>query len=606
MGTGPADALTDPRSFRIFPVGRSEEVLIQARGSRCRRRSKGRVDLAVVATKRRSLGPALKDAQENARVVVVPRPEAGDLPLPPDGALVLGTGSGIWTPNLRVGIAAPLAPRLRRTAHCRSCLIVTEGPSVATELVRAASARSLPLLAAVCTGKLPRETWIDLVLSLSKLNTQPLVLLALHRPIAYGSLHRIVKACSRVAILLLGAAGSHGALPGPTELELPDNRAIALALGLPVVETPEELVEYAWLLSYGVRRRSGRVLTTTDAGPDEAAVIEEAVAQAGLSTVSGRERSADLVLIGPLTQKPSARANAPTLRFSPTTYPKDGVVGRATLKAAAALLMEDLALARERATTGRPRAKKQRALQLLDGSPAELHELQVKELLACYSLPSPQEVLVTSPSRAGLVTARLGPPVVVKAVAPGLYGEQRRRTTLEDVESVSGCREAFHRVLRACSRLSPPPALEGILVSSTQDLTTTLECALLWPPPADQVDQADRVSPPLMTMRVWSGTQSSSVLVRALPLSPKAAQQVAERLARLGLANRRGALTSAQVRALARFLHRLSWVGPDLADRMRWLWIETVSPPIGRSPPLVVDACAEQTESYRAPDYMTW
>jgi hypothetical protein len=331
-------------------------------------------------------------------------------------------------------------------------------------------------------------------------------------------------------------------------------------------------------------------------------MVEKAVTRAGLDTASGRGRSADLVLIGPLTAKPPERTDAQILRFSPAAHPAEGIADRATLMAVAALL-EDRPLASERATSRRPRAKRQRALRLLDGSPEELHELRVKELLACFSLPSPPEVLVTSPSRAGLVASRLGPPVAVKAVAPGLCGDRRRRTAIENVETVSASREAYHRVLRACSTLSPHPALEGVLVSATQDLTAALECALLWPPPTKPADHAP---PPLMTLRVRAGMQCSGKLVRSLPLTLKAAQDVAERLALLGLVNRRGALTAAQVRALARFLHRLSWLGPDLAGRMRWLWIETVSPPSGRTPPTVIDACARQTESYRAPDYMTW
>ena len=179
----------------------------------------------------------------------------------------------------------------------------------------------------------------------------------------------------------------------------------------------------------------------------------------------------------------------------------------------------------------------------------------------------------------------------VKAVGPGLHQRLSRGAVALDVDNESAARQAFREVANACGVLEPAPMMEGLLVSAMAALPATLDCTEAWPPGC----------PPLLmaSVRVAHLQHLHGLpLVLACPASEDSCETTATELLLRGQLDH----GPARVGHLARFLSRLSWLGADLDGRMRWLRLDTVSPPTARTPPLVIDGCGDQIESFRAPE----
>jgi ATP-grasp domain len=595
MGSGALDALLHPRTFRVFASSKSVARRYPVTHSQgCRPAGRGAVDLGFVAAGKADQLPALlKRATATSRTVVLLGPKEAR----PTGALsrhVLGPCGGLWTPRVAAGIAPPA----RRPGPGRpACLALTQGTAVGERLLAAASQRRLPLLGVISAGGRAPALLLQLALEAAALRPQPMLLLALHRPLHLRIVDQIARAFERAAIMLTSSAGPTLPRPSSSPLPYPEARSICRALGLPAVRTPDELVALARLVvTHGVVREAGTALTVA-ASEEEAALMADALLAGGLE-VARQGQPHDCVLFGPRAQRSSTGAKTPRPRFCLGDAGDEARRLDLSATSALAALLDWRGSSEPEADRARPRGlKADMAQHLLDGWPAAIHELQVKRVLECYGVAAPPEALAGSASRAGEISREIGLPVAVKAVGPNLCGRTEKRAIRLEVSSVSACRQAFRDVLQACHDTRPTPYLDGVLVSAMVPLPSILACTMLWP------SESPEGPPPLLTLGVRPGRSDELPLLLPVPLSRSLAHKTAEALVDLGLGRGRRGLTIVQVRRLADFLRRISWLGPDLRGRLRWLTLDTVSPPAGNKPPLVIDARAEQTENLRAPDY---
>jgi hypothetical protein len=457
---------------------------------------------------------------------------------------------------------------------------VAQTPAIGESAARAAAARGLRLVAVLSPGD--RATWIDWVTMTPTLSSKVRPLVALTRTVPLADLVRLVAACpDALAMCPRGLVALDGAVDG---LEI-DLHAAAQALGLVVVSTLEELAEAAALLDRGFARGTGRVFAAAT-GEDSVRIVADALERHQLTPARPADAAPPVTIVDlrrarTLARRPSADWDALLLDDQLVAHDGEPIAaGAGTLAALAAILAWP-----ERRPPRRPSLHAARARQLLDRWPATLGEVQVKQLLACYGALPPAERLVTSASAAARAAASIGFPVTVKAVGPTLRGRRRLGAIALPVPNASACRQAFRDVLLGCQRAPTPQPLDGVLISALVAIPFALDATLVWLAPP---------TPPLLILRRRESGGAESCRCVACPTSAAHAERAAERL--LDPWSPR-----VEVRGLADLVVRLSWIGPDLAGRMVWLHADTISPPDGRRPPLIIDARAVQTESRRAP-----
>jgi hypothetical protein len=428
----------------------------------------------------------------------------------------------------------------------------------------------VPLCGAVATGEKRQSDWLDLIEAAANLTPAPLVLAATQQAMTLAQLHALSR-IPRVILLVTGAA----------DLALAPGRGPALplvptarALGLCAAALPEEALESAHLLRLGVRPgRPSVKIAATDAGGK--VMLLSALRQAGLgagwtgdAAAPDGEPRRELSYIGSAGLRKMDEVNAVSLQALAgigQVRPRDAATGAPT------------------------RADLSQAHRLLDRWPVALDEYQVKRLVSLFGITTPLEELVTSASAAAAAADRIGLPVAVKAVGPALRDRRRAEAAVLGLESFAAVRQAFRDVLQACSRMTPSPALSGVLVCAMARLPSQFEAAIL----------CEGESAPLMLMRVTGSTRGE--IVRACPFDRRQAELAAAALAEDGLITTRGRLSAAQIRRTADLLRRLSWLALRTRERLRWLRLDAITPPEGRRPPLVLDGHGEQTESYRDP-----
>ena len=578
------DSLLRPRTVKV--VGR-RRLADPIRVGKKLLRGAGPAELVLIASSSNISASVARAAAHAGAVVVLPATGGSVEGLHGHPAAVLGPGAGVWSPTVRAGISAPPF----RVQERRPTLVVTQSRAAAQHLMGAASGRKLRLSGAICTGAGGGPTsWIAVVEAASTLDPAPVILLQLQRRVTVAALAR-VAALEADVVLMLGRPLPLAGLDGP--LPRPDQADAARALGLVVVRTAQEAVEASFLLGRGVRRR-GAVVKAVAAGEDEATQLQDALWRGGVDAdlappariPGGRAaaRRVDCLLLG---GAPATEHAAVCLTLESGFTPAPGQAVEATLGAVAAL--QGSAGWRPGRSPRRPRVRVAEARRLLDGWPGALHELQVKELLRCYDLLSPSEELVSSSSGASRAARRIGFPVAVKALGPQLQQRQPREMVALDVRNESAVRQAFREVINACGALAPSPLLEGVLVSAMVPLPAALDCALCWTPQ----------SPALLLARGRVAHLSTPPHVLFCPAAVEDCEGLsAELLHGIHLPD-----VGAHARHLARFLSRISWLGADLQGRMRWLRLDTISPPTARRAPLVIDGYCEQTESFRAPEF---
>ena len=572
-------ALLRPQTVRIAGR-RGAGMVIRVEGGMLRK--SGAAELVLIAG-HRGLKRALNKAAAGARaVVVLPRQDHQEV-IPPASreVPVLGPGSGIWSPVVQAGVAAPGHTAQQR----RGCLLVTRSRALAAQLVGVAAARGLCIEGVVCTGCDRPVSWVDVAVAAAELDPSPVVIAAPGPPATIDDLGRLAGV--QAEMVLLAGPGS-----------ATSQRSMARALGLTVTRSACEAAEVAFLLGCGVRR-GGATVQLVAADEDQAEVLRQAAAGAGVElegcTVLAGKRGRpghrgagrlDCLLYGPGVDLVRRQA-AVELQWDGGFLPGPAQAVDSTLAALATL--QAPALPAPGTALRRPRVSVARARRLLDGWGSLLDELQVKELLDCYGLKGPAESLASSSSGASRMAREIGFPVAVKPVGPQLRDRRSRGAVALGVGNESGVRQAFREVVNACAAMVPPPLLEGVLVSAMAEVPWFLDCSLIWP------DHG----PPLLSVEPRAGHLRLAPVMLACPAPEGHCQQAAARLLQRSQVSPNKSLL---VR-LSRFLWRLTWLGLDLVGRMRWLRLDTVSPPTSRTSPLVLDGYGEQTEGMRAPAY---
>jgi len=567
-------ALLAPRTVSVLPRRGSRHVLV---GPRCRSRSSGEVDVAVLTGRAR--------IPDRAGAVLALFEAVGDRPQRRGDQLVLGPGAGLWTANLRAGIVGA------GKADRGGWLLLCQGCGVAEQVLRAAATRGFPIRAALTTGT-GRTSVLRLAQIAAELRPAVGLLLALHRPCGFPEWLALARQQPRAVLLLADSAEPLAQLLGPPRGPLPSASHLCRSLGFPVTRSPEELVAAGALLDAGVRRETGLVLGLAPR-IDEGALLADALGRSGLRSDGGAAVAAVVRARGAAPKKLLSGADAAVViaasgeppwilsRHSRSRVRADAEA----LRALAAVLepAEAWNAEQESGSAKQPRsARARRARLLLDGWPAELTEVEVKTLLGVFGLRAPAERLVSSASAAAQAAAAVGAPVAVKPVGAELVQRAAIGAIRLGVEGGAAVRQAFRDVLDVCARIKPSPPLAGVLVSQMVALPFALEVSLLWPAGA----------PPVL----FAGRRREDDEVVGL-MCPVTAAQATWASARL-----LGARCDAAVRdRLAVWLQQLSSLTPDLAGRMRWLRLDTVSPPTKTSPPLILDGAALQTASLRDP-----
>ncbi len=476
-------------------------------------------------------------------------------------ALVLGARGGFWSRTVRAEISPRIAPPGSGRARPRT-LLLTQGTVLAERVLVAAARRGVPIDAAVSSGPRGGTSWCALAGLACALPARPRLLIALHLPPSLAELIGLASLAPDALLLVTGSADPLLGVPAPEGCPVPSTSALARGLGLAVTRTPGELVAAVALLEGGISPRSG-VIRASSESAEEAALLEDALSRCRLQAPPARGKPDALVAIrddGFAVAAPAARP-----RWIPG--------GEELLCALASLLDRPAAGAPGRAASSR------HARALLDAWPAALGEVAVKQLLGCYGVRAAEERLVLSASAAGRAARELGLPVAVKATGPTLRERRGRGALLLPVGSVSAARQAFRDVLHACAELRPPPILDGVLVSRVVPAPAALDLTLLWPEDA----------PPVLI----AARQGATAGALALTCPPSAAQAawLVRRLLGDGITGER---------RLGQLLARLGGVAPDLAGRMRWLRLDTVTAGTAAAP-LLVDGWGLQTSSWRDP-----
>jgi acyl-CoA synthetase (NDP forming) len=97
--------------------------------------------------------------------------------------------------------------------------------------------------------------------------------------------------------------------------------------------------------------------------------------------------------------------------------------------------------------------------------PATLDEVTSKRLLAAYGIPLPQEAQAASVEQAAAAAARIGYPVVLKAVSADLPHKSDAGAVVLNIADEAGLRAAYARIAAALAAHPQKPRLEGVLVA---------------------------------------------------------------------------------------------------------------------------------------------
>ena len=522
-----------------------------------------RADLALIAGSGQALTTAVEQATQRSRVVLCLSTAAEPMLKAHGSAMVLGPGSGLWSPWVRAGIQGDGYQARGETLR----LALVQDTRVGALLLQAAREDLLPLSAVVATARDQPTSWQDLAHAAGGLTPAPPLLVALHRQLRASSLACLAAHPAPVVVLLTGAARGPLAWPDFPGLEPPTAEAMCRGLGLALVRTPAALVAASRLRSMASPPACPRVLIEAE-GAGEEALLRDAWLAAG-PPAGARVTVADR---GAAARPPG---EAPHLVITEASTP-------AALDAFCALCRAaEAAPPRGR----RPRVSTGRARELLDAWPATLDEPRAKALAACYELDAPAEGMAASASAAQRLAQQVGYPVAVKPVGPDLRRRRELGALALDLGTSASVRQAFSDVLLPVTDLDPPVLLEGVLVSAMVPLPGALDCTLVWPEAAQ----------PLALFQVRRpGSHHGDLRVEGCPMGPDRARRVAHWLARQGFWGSTGPDNVEVIRDMASTLERLSWMGPDLAGRVRWLRLDTVSPPVGAFPSALIDGYGEQ------------
>lgn len=157
---------------------------------------------------------------------------------------------------------------------------------------------------------------------------------------------------------------------------------------------------------------------------------------------------------------------------------------------------------------------------LIYDSPSARNEVESKELLKAYGIAAPKETVVHSERDALKAAAKIGFPVVMKAVSAALPHKSDAGAVVLGINSNASVREAFRQIARAAEKKRV--ALDGILVA--QQITDGIEFAV-------GLHRDPEMGPVIMCGAGGTGLElHRDVAFGAVPLDETGAEEMISRL----------------------------------------------------------------------------
>jgi acyl-CoA synthetase (NDP forming) len=107
---------------------------------------------------------------------------------------------------------------------------------------------------------------------------------------------------------------------------------------------------------------------------------------------------------------------------------------------------------------------KQEAAAMIAAAGRTLTERESKAAFAAYGIPVVREILTQSANQAAEAAATLGLPVVLKVESPDLPHKTEAGVIRLNLKTESDVRDAYAAIMQNANRVSPKPAINGVLV----------------------------------------------------------------------------------------------------------------------------------------------
>ena len=98
------------------------------------------------------------------------------------------------------------------------------------------------------------------------------------------------------------------------------------------------------------------------------------------------------------------------------------------------------------------------------GRGAALSETESKQILACYGVPVPREILARDPEQAALAAGQIGGPVAIKIVSPDILHKSEAGGVKLGLSTSEDIRAAATDILASVKRYAPQARIDGISV----------------------------------------------------------------------------------------------------------------------------------------------
>lgn len=584
-------ALIGAKSLAFFPIAQPKSkvgvtVTVTVAGRGVKVRQAGKVDIALLLSTKAADRKAALQASDNVFFLR----EGARIPRRRPDQLVFGADCGLWTPTIQLGMKASW----QAVSSAPPCIILSESRALAAHLLKHAQYRRLNLVAAVAMGSLAKVRWQDLAIAATKLTTTPRILVAVQRPLDLAWVLDNAAALRYFDLFLPQRLDQF--LPPSSGTPPQDATPIAATsllreLGARLFNSPEQLIEGAWLEGKN-KGKSTRMPLLVVGHKDSAEILEEAAQRNGLKTANpgpiaralnktkkGVNFTAGALVVDKRTLPPQSGvsftigtvAHGEDVKVDLVYDPVgrgDDAIDDATLQA--------LAIAPRRSGIWKRETLPASAevTTLLDNLPAQLQEMQTRELCQLFGMGAVPAQAVRSPSAAGSAASRLGAPLCVHAAGAESSLRSISGTTVAGLTSAAQVREAYNSIVHHCSVANVDTEIDSLIVSRIPAHRVSFDITLRWLNNTCILQILGRAN--------GGETQRADLLP-----APPSKKRLTELFKRLSLSAREAAQLEA-------FLNNLTRLANTLNDRMHWLRLYCVVLPTEEPPAQIVEANALQ------------
>jgi|GEM_PF-6354370 hypothetical protein len=585
--------LLQPKTVAFFPSTRpSPRDEVSLKGIKVRQR--GDVDVAIVHSKKATDRKAALASSSN----VICLQDFARSPRIKAEQCLWGADCALWTPSIQVRLRAIWQPESKRP----SFLILSESRSVAAHLLRHAKYRRLNVSGVLASGQLGKVRWNELVSAATLLPARPRILVAVERPLdlnwvldnadtirhldLYIPPRNDQLAESPASVLRSGDTASPPDDPQPLAA-----KSILLDLGARVFDTPEQLIESAWLTTMSKGETDGRPLLVArdnaaaailgDAATHNAleTIAPNSIARAMNKTKTGVDCGHGALIVNkrrlPSFDDVSFTIGLPQQRGDSKT---DLVYSPAQVddRHASDTTLQALAIGPRRISpwNREPLVPSEEVTTLLDNLPAQLPDMQVRELCLLFGIESVPAKAVHSPSAAGKAAGLLGGTLELYAAGPQprLYDAQWAQ--IEGLQSAAQVRQAYHKILRACTSSEFEATIDAMLVTRIPPNRVWLDAGLRW--------VKDTCIVQLVTETAESKKLSLELL--AAPVDNERLRELFFDLS----------LSECEICQLDELVSKLMVLANSLSERMDWMRLYRIVLPLDETPAKIVQAAAKQ------------